>query len=353
MYEYTKIKYIYAQTYVLCEVGMNSASFDILNGMLMEFREEYEKLQKLIDDNDSKMKEADCYKQSLFSKEDMDFKMFSPRSEEDLFREKIEKADSEKLALQQQNNVYYHEQNVLRSKIGKLDKVLKDEQGYHSQIEQNSHNFYILNIQEEDRKRIARDLHDTSLQNLAHLVHKIELCSLFITQDPLRAKLELSVVSKNLKSIIEEVRNTIFDLRPMTFDDLGFASALERLITVVNENKAYQMDVDIQNVSCENNLVLTTIYRVVKESLENIVKHAESSKILFHTKQLDNTYLIEIEDNGKGFLEEEINDEQKRHFGISVMKERICLLGGKIEIHSEKERGTKIHIEVPLLESVI
>ena len=70
-------------------------------------------------------------------------------------------------------------------------------------------NLMALSIQEEDRQRIARELHDTSLQNLAHLIHKIELSSLYIDQDPVRAKLELSAVNKNLREIIEEIRCTI------------------------------------------------------------------------------------------------------------------------------------------------
>ena len=88
----------------------------------------------------------------------------------------------------------------------------------------------ILTIQEDERKRIARDLHDTSLQNLAHLIHKIELSSMYIDVDPNQAKLELASVNKKLREIIDEIRSILFDLRPMTFDDLGLKAALERLL---------------------------------------------------------------------------------------------------------------------------
>ena len=69
----------------------------------------------------------------------------------------------------------------------------------------------ILSIQEEERQRIARDLHDSSVQNLTHLVHKIELSGLYMDTDPVRAKLELTNISKSLKSILEDIRNTIFE----------------------------------------------------------------------------------------------------------------------------------------------
>lgn len=209
-------------------------------------------------------------------------------------------------------------------------------------------NLTILNIQEEDRQRIARDLHDTSLQNLAHLVHKIELSSMYIDVDPLKAKLELAVISKNLKAVIDEIRNTIFDLRPMSFDDLGLKPAFEELIEKVNENYSYEIEMDIDNVSCENDLILATIFRVVQECFINIRKHSKADKIIFSCKKRNDLCIIDIEDDGDGFTKEEIENKKSKHFGMSVMEERISLLGGDISIDSKKEKGTHIHMEVPL-----
>lgn len=83
---------------------------------------------------------------------------------------------------------------------------------------------------ETERKRIVSELHDTSLQNIAHFVHMIELASLYIDKDPARAKMELNSVSKGLHNVIEDIRSTIFNLRPMTFDDLGLKASFERLL---------------------------------------------------------------------------------------------------------------------------
>ncbi len=211
------------------------------------------------------------------------------------------------------------------------------------------YNYSILNIQEADRHRIARELHDTSLQNLAHLVHKIELATKFIDKDRMRAKLELSVVNKNLKTVIEEIRNTIYDLRPMTFDDLGLKATFERLISVINQNKKFAIDMDIDDVSCENNLILVTIYRIVQECLNNIIKHADAEKIILHCKLIDNIYVINIEDDGKGFTNEEAEQKKaEKHFGVTLMKERVALIGGTIQIDSICNKGTKIKIKIPL-----
>lgn len=327
---------------------MNSSNYEIIADMLRELQQEYDKFQEHIDEYVFKIKETDNYIQSFFDKEDSDFKMFSPRKVEDIYKDEIARANSEKNDYQEKLNQCYHEQNNLRAKIEKLEKVIHDEKDFHYNSEMKKKNLKILTMQEEDRQRIARELHDTSLQNLSHLVHKIELSSMFIDQDPIRAKLELAVIGKNLREVIDEIRNTIFDLRPMSFDDLGLKSAFEELIEKVKEDKSFVIDMDIEDVSCENDLILATIFRVTQECLTNIVKHSEAEKIIFSCKNIDNLCVIDIKDDGKGFSEEEIECKKNKHFGITVMKERISLLGGKLSIDSKKEEGTHIHMEIPL-----
>lgn len=210
-----------------------------------------------------------------------------------------------------------------------------------------NHNLTLLNIQEQDRQRIARDLHDTSLQNLTHLIHKIELSSMYIDTDPTQAKLELKVINKRLRETIDEIRGIIFDLRPMTFDDLGLKAALERLLVSIGEECACTIESDIDNVSCENNLVLVSLYRLCQESLINFYKYAEADKLIFNCKCIDGKCVLDVIDNGKGFDSENPNDGRK-HFGFSLMRERVTLLNGKIAIVSEPGKGTHIHIEIPL-----
>ena len=106
------------------------------------------------------------------------------------------------------------------------------------------------------------------------------------------------------------------------------------------------MILDIDDVSCENNLVLASIYRIVQECLNNIVKHAEAEKIYFSCKNKNDNCVIQIKDNGKGF---DLNGSiEGKHFGLSLMKERVYLLNGKISISSEPKKGTEINVEIPL-----
>lgn len=201
-------------------------------------------------------------------------------------------------------------------------------------------------MQEKDRQRIARDLHDTSLQNLTHLIHKIELSSMYIDKDPVQAKLELSIISKRLRETIDEIRGIIFDLRPMSFDDLGLKAALERLLFNMNEDGDYQIVSEIDDVSCENNLVLVSIYRLAQEAIQNVRKHANADKVIFRCKEKDGKCILDIEDNGNGFMD--VPDDEAKHFGVLLMKERVKFLSGDISISSNESEGTKIHIVIPL-----
>lgn len=206
----------------------------------------------------------------------------------------------------------------------------------------------MIEMLETERKRIVSELHDTSLQDIAHYVHKIELASLYIDKDPARAKMELSVVSKGLHNVIEDIRSTIFNLRPMTFDDLGLKASFERLLDLLNADRQYSMDIDIDDISCEiDDYFCITFYRVIQECLLNIRKHSDASKVVFHCKKKDNKYFILIQDNGKGFTMEEAEDKANSHFGLALIHEGVGLLDGTIHISSVIGKGTTIEIMIP------
>lgn len=322
---------------------MNLESYMMLQEMLNELKQQKEEVQQRIESNLFKIEESKVYLKSFLEKEDSDFKVFSPRNVETIHKDEINKVNFELSSYEKENEQLSCVLNKLLLRIVRFEKILKEEKEQSEKL---------IQIQEDERYRISRDLHDTSLQNLTHLVHKIELSSMFIDQDPLRAKLELSVVNKNLKSIIEEIRNTIFNLRPMEFDDLGLKAAFERLIDIINTEKKYDIDFDIEDVSCENNIVLLTLYRAVQECLNNIVKHAEATKIILHGKHVEGKYHILIADNGKGFSKEDIKEKKNNHFGMSLIRERINILKGNVNVDT-CDKGTKIEIEIPLQNDLI
>lgn len=308
--------------------------YNILMEIYKELQQEALEIDTQIEENLRHIKEHEIYLKNFAEPEDL--KIFSPRTKENLYREEISRSLREKKYFEEQNVKLLQKRDILLKRIKKLEKIFNRE----------NHKLTVLRIQEEDRQRIARDLHDTSLQNLTCLVHKIELSSMYIETDPVQAKLELSVVNKYLRSTIDEIRGTIFNLRPMTFDDLGMKEALERLLLNINENGKYEINSRIDHVSCETNLILVSIYRIIQEALNNIVKHAEARKIVFQIREENEKCVIDIKDDGKGFDQE--NDCTEKHFGILMMRERVELLNGNIVICSKKNKGTKIHVEIPL-----
>lgn len=213
--------------------------------------------------------------------------------------------------------------------------------------------FSILNSNEQDRQRIARDMHDSTVQNLTGLVHKIELCSRLVDMDPIRAKLELMTMSGTVKMVINEVREIIFNLKPMSLEDLGFIATIERFLKQIKQNNDIEVNLtynhDIVDLLPVMNLAL---YRVVQEACHNVIKHAKATRIDINIQYSEDTLFISIKDNGDGF-DMKNNYTNKGHcisgYGLSIMKERVYLLSGSIEVHSEIKKGTKITITVPLM----
>lgn len=320
---------------------MNLDEYAALSEILNEIHHEREAICDRLQDNLSCIKTEEIYAKNFVKTEPDDYKVFSPRSTELLYQEQMEKIEKQKSGYEEENKALCLQKNTFDSWEERIKKILN-----RANSKLSDDDLAVLDIQEQDRQRIARDLHDTPLQNLAHLIHQIELSGMYIDKDPVRAKLELTIVNKKLKETIDEIRNIIFDLRPMTFDDLGLKASFERLIDSINENEKYEIELDLDDVSCETNLVLVTIYRVVQESFNNILKHSEASKIYFSCKCMNDVCHIVIRDNGKGFTE--IAETGEKHFGIYGMKERIKLLGGKIVIDSVPNEGTTVLIDVPL-----
>ena len=164
----------------------------------------------------------------------------------------------------------------------------------------------ILDVREIERQRIAKDLHDISLQNLSHLIHKIELSSIYVDKDPIKAKLELATVEKELRKIINEMRTVIYNMYPVTLEDLGLKITIEKTLNLINKDYKYFVETDIEDVSCENRIIQISILRLIQECCYNAIKHAKGDRLSVTLKTRGNNYYLKVEDNGIGFQEEEV-----------------------------------------------
>lgn len=308
----------------------------VIEDIYYSFLKEKNNLKHLMDKNKEEISELELFLKS-YHDTDMDMKFFSPRDLSGIDKAKKEDVTTRLSILVNENDNYFQQIKSLDMKIKELNDLLLD----------SSHSFDsigIMDIQEKERQRIARELHDTTVQNLTHLVHMLELSSLYIDKDADRAKLELQSCNQHLKKCIDEIRSIIFNLRPMSFDDLGFSKCIEDYMqNVIHENPSiffdYQADDFLVDLPEQKQLIL---FRMIQEAIQNAIKHSNTDKILLYMKHMDNErYKIGIQDFGDGFKNGNIDDN---HFGISIMKERAKVINATLEISSELNVGTTVEI---------
>lgn len=210
----------------------------------------------------------------------------------------------------------------------------------------------ILETQEMDRNRISRDLHDSSVQGLTALVHKMEYCIKMIDKDPVRVKLELQTMIELNKEIINGMREIIYNLRPMSLNNLGLVSTIDSYC--LNMERCTNVDIVFHVKGKERGLpsiMSVTLYRIVQEAISNILQHASAKRAVVLLTYLDTSIELSVEDNGRGFdvnqALEQSNEYSLHGFGLSTMRERTKLLKGTFCIDSVLGKGTKIHISVP------
>ena len=293
----------------------------------------------------------------LEEESDPNYESFSPRKVNSYNQNKIVELKGEQKILTEQLNEVRKELYDLNVDIYEIDSVIKVESekiANENTIKDNDANpkykITILQTQESERQRIARDLHDTTVQSLTSLVHKSELCKKLVDIDPLRCKLELSSMSKILRDVIEDTRKMIYNLRPMSFDDIGFDITVERFLDKMRaySNVKYEFKVDGEPFDI-NPVVGITLLRVIQEACSNSISHGNASHICVTLKYANDQLELIIEDDGCGFDMETIPETTRNDnsgFGLSMMKERIYLMSGELKIISSVGNGCKIIVRV-------
>jgi signal transduction histidine kinase len=208
----------------------------------------------------------------------------------------------------------------------------------------------LISAQEEERRRIARELHDDTSQSLTALVLTLDTISLSPTLDD-KLKTRVAFMKSITVNLLEGIRQMIFDLRPAMLDDLGLVPAVSWYAE--QRLKPSGVRVAVESSGGERRLpqgIEIALFRVAQEALTNIVKHAGAESALIAVDINDTEAFLEIEDDGRGFNPREATrpSEKGQGLGLLGMKERVAALGGTISISSREGHGTSVKVHIPL-----
>lgn len=212
----------------------------------------------------------------------------------------------------------------------------------------------IILAQEEERRRIAREMHDGPAQSMAHLALRTDIAERMLAKGELDVvKEELAELKRSVRAELEEVRKIIFNLRPMALDDLGLVPTLRKYTQDFEEKTKIYTRLDIRGREKRlPSAMEVALFRLVQESLSNAAKHAQATQVLVELSyEPEDRIRVSITDNGIGFDPGEWKAQLRQggnHFGLVGMKERVELLEGTFEINSTKGAGTKVVIDVPI-----
>lgn len=210
----------------------------------------------------------------------------------------------------------------------------------------------IILAQEEERKRMAREIHDGPAQSLANLVLRTEIAErMLVKQEFQLVQEELMELKSQVRSGLEEIRKIIFNLRPMALDDLGLVPTLRKFVQDFEEKTKIRAVFETSGRELRMPSAMeAAVYRLVQEAFSNALKHASPTYVSLEMTFFLKRILIVIQDNGVGFDVEQTMARSKTssHYGLIGMHERVELLNGKIDIESARGQGTKITISIPV-----
>ncbi len=202
----------------------------------------------------------------------------------------------------------------------------------------------VVEAQELERARLARELHDETGQALTSIL--LGLKPLEQTADSAEAREALASVRELVISTLQDVRRLAVELRPSALDDFGLVPAVERLTDTFREQSGLRVDLESQ--LGEERLATeaeTTLYRVIQEALTNVIKHAGAERVSILLQRKNSAVVAVVEDDGSGF---DPASTRADALGLAGMRERVSLAGGRLQVESTPGSGTTVVAEVPL-----
>lgn len=276
--------------------------------------------------------------------------IFKPASDNESDEEReIRSLEERRESLQKDIEVMKKRITIIDNRLDKIGEVDKEVPLY------DVNGYKMLSIRESERQRIARDIHDSVVQKMTALVHKSEFVQMVMDSDSQRAKLELEVINKTMRECIDELRDIIYDLRPMALDDVGFKTALRRYISQCQSQTEMNIAINMDKLdeACVDSVIGLSVFRIIQELTSNSIKYSKGSNIdiSIESDAEGNTITICHKDDGSGYDSEKVNNESMEKinsgFGLAIIKERVKLLNGIIKC--SHDNGTCNIIRIPCI----
>lgn len=212
----------------------------------------------------------------------------------------------------------------------------------------------VINAQEAERQRLSRQMHDGPAQALSNFIVQSEIANRFMDIDPTRAKEELDNLKNSAMNTFKQVRTFIFELRPMMLDDLGLFPTVRRYVDNFKEQTGADVNLTLKGSERRLETYLEVmIFRALQEMLTNAYQHNQDSpvkpQINVQISMDENTTRVSVADNGKGF--DPASLEKRPGLGLKLIRDRVELLGGYLEIDADVGKGARITFQVPTLEA--
>jgi signal transduction histidine kinase len=205
----------------------------------------------------------------------------------------------------------------------------------------------VISAQEDERRRIARDLHDQTSQALVSLIVQLKLVE--SARNKASRLQAITDLREQLRATLNDVRRMAYDLRPGVLDDLGLTQAIQWFADQCRKNNGVEIKTRI-DAACDSlpPHAATAVYRVAQEALSNVVKHSRATQAWITLRNTSETYCLEIRDNGAGFRVDS-GSAHTEGLGLFGMRERIQLLGGTFELETELGQGTIVRAILPCI----
>ena len=206
----------------------------------------------------------------------------------------------------------------------------------------------IVEAQEAERSRLAREVHDGPAQALSNAIFQVEVVQRLLDRDEAAARVELQQLRDVLSRELKGVRAYLSQLRPPELAEQGLSGAIQNAADQIGSNLGVPVTVELDDgVDALPETIEIVILRVVQEALQNARKHAQPSSIRIRLERDASGWTVEVRDDGRGFDSDDPPVSGRRHFGLQFMRERAELIGARFEVRSSPNLGTAVRMTIP------